>query len=83
MLPACVQATVSGNACGLQVNPASTLQADEQPSPLTMLPSSQSSPVSTLALPQLVSQARVVTVPVPERQTGSCVQVFEQPVASP
>ena len=44
-----------------------------------MLPSSQSSPVSMLPLPQLVSQACVVWRRCPNGTLGSLVQVFEQP----
>src|SRR6516225_7361968 len=64
---------------GVQVKPGSVMQVDEQPSPLVVLPSSHCSPGSMLPLPQLTSQARVVVVPVPERQAGSSVHVFEQP----
>ena len=64
-----------------QLNPASIWQVDEQPSPLTALPSSQVSPVSMLPFPQLVEQACVL--PAELRQVGSLVQVLEQPVPSP
>src|SRR5579871_3221914 len=65
------------------------MQVLEQPSPETVLPSSHSSPASTLPFPQTVEQAVVVPAPpaehVPEleRQVGSLVQVFEHPVPSP
>jgi hypothetical protein len=65
----------------VQVNPASTWQELEQPSPLTWLPSSQSSPGSTFPSPHTVEQAWLW--PELSRQLGSLVQVFEQPVPSP
>src|SRR6185436_1510620 len=74
------QGSVSGRICGVQVKPASCLHLSSQPSPFARLPSSQSSPVSMLPLPQLVSQARVVA---PSRHFGSLTQVLEQPLASP
>src|SRR5262245_44236058 len=64
-----------------QVKPPSMVQVGEQPSPGSRLPSSQASPISTLPLPQVTAQAWVT--PADVRQTGSLVQVFEQPVASP
>jgi hypothetical protein len=64
-----------------QVNPLSIWQVDEQPSPLTRLPSSHASPGSTLPSPQAVVQAWVL--PLPSKQFGSFVQVFEQPLPSP
>jgi hypothetical protein len=71
---------VSGCSESVQVKPGSTVQAVEQPSPGTWLPSSQASPSSTLPSPQAVVQAWVSA---PVRQEGSWVQVFEQPCASP
>src|SRR5947208_2721218 len=53
------QSTASDCGTVLQVNPPSTLQASEQPSPFLLLPSSQSSPVSTLPFPQTILQAVV------------------------
>src|SRR3569623_1323162 len=80
----CLQSTASDSIWSLHLNePPSSLQADEHPSPEAVLPSSHSSPVSTLPLPQVMSQARVVVVPLPSRHFGSLVQVFEQPLPSP
>ncbi len=76
-----MQSTASSFWVFMQVKPSSTLQVEEQPSPLTWLPSSQSSPVSMLPFPQLVEQACVF--PEALRQVGSLVQVFEQPEPSP
>ena len=76
-----MQSTASSFVTGMQVNPDSFLHVDEQPSPSTALPSSQSSPVSMLPFPQLVEQACVL--PEALRQVGSLVQVLEQPVPSP
>ena len=81
MLLSCVQSLESGAGVVVQVNPASTLQSCEQPSPSFWLPSSHSSPASTLPLPQLGVQACVL--PDELRQIGSLVQVLEQPVPSP
>src|SRR5580765_5885677 len=64
-----------------QVNPPSTLQSGPHPSLGSRFPSSHSSPLSTLPLPQVTAQAWVA--PAAVRQDGSLVQVFEQPVASP
>src|SRR5262245_37553411 len=63
------------------MNPASSVQVGEQPSPAAVLPSSQGSPVSTLPLPHEVVHACVA--PPALRHDGSLVQVFEQPLASP
>src|SRR3954471_5141271 len=76
-----MQSTASSLVADSQVNPASFLHFDEQPSPSTAFPSSQSSPVSMLPFPQLVAQACVL--PAELRQIGSFVQVLEQPVPSP
>src|SRR6266540_3681043 len=74
------QVSVSGRAWSVQVKPPSFMHLSSQPSPFARLPSSHSSPASTLPLPQLVSHARVVA---PSRHLGSLVQVFEHPVPSP
>ena len=75
------QSTASDCGTVLQVNPPSTLQLSEQPSPFLLLPSSQSSPVSTLPFPQTILQA--VVAPLASRQVGSLVQVFVHPEPSP
>src|SRR3954452_5829162 len=76
-----MQSTASSLVADSQVNPASFLHVSEQPSPLTALPSSQSSPISMLPFPQLVEQACVL--PWALRHVGSLVQVLEHPVRSP
>src|SRR5262245_40981742 len=81
LLPGCVQGAVSSCGAEPHMNPLSTMQVGEQPSPASLLPSSQSSPISMLPLPQVVEQACVT--PAEVRQVGSFVQVLEQPVASP
>src|SRR3954452_24249634 len=80
VLPGSLQSAVSSCATALHMKPASRVQVFEHPSPSSRLPSSQPSPVSTDPLPQLIAQACVVA---PVRQEGSCVHVFEQPLASP
>ncbi len=77
----CVHWLESGAGVVMQVNPVSTLQSCEQPSPSFWLPSSHCSPASTLPFPQLGAQACVF--PDELRQIGSFVQVLEQPVPSP
>src|SRR3954470_18882418 len=80
VLPLSLQSAVSSCGRASHMKPISSVQVFEQPSPLSRLPSSHSSPVSTEPLPQLTAHACVVA---PVRQEGSCVHVFEQPVASP
>jgi len=63
------------------MNPASIAQVGEQPSPAFVFPSSHASLRSILPLPHVAAQACVV--PDADRQTGSRVQVREQPDASP
>ena len=82
-LPVCMQVLVSAFGALVQVNPDSRVQVDEQPSPETVFPSSHCSPFSTFPFPQTVLQACVPQDPVVSRQTGSLVQVLEQPVPSP
>ena len=58
----------------LHMKPASIWQVDEQPSPSTLLPSSQTSGGTSTPSPQLETQAPLALV-----QLGSLWQSAEQP----
>src|SRR5512142_1945533 len=65
---------VSPSGGWVHVKPASILQSEEHPSPLTALPSSHCSPPSTSPSPHLVAHP-----PPPGGQLGSAMQVGVQP----
>src|SRR5215831_6377333 len=60
----------------LHMNPDSSMQVDEQPSPDRLLPSSHCSPERTMPSPHLPVHAPGVP---PDGQAGSGTQVAEQP----